>query len=102
MLHYQYRKILDNDIPPAVTLGSIEDNVEGKAEYVPFGPIEAFEYVKIDGYEVPFDDADYLANLKKNMETRVHHLTTTLAKEEAPHDLPAEIVDSIQKVIHQL
>ena len=25
-----------------------------------------------------------------------------VAKEEAPHDLPAEIVDSIQKVIHQL
>ena len=65
-------------------------------------PVGGLEYIPIEGYEVPFNDADYLANLKKNMETRIHHLTTTLAKEEAPHDLPAEIVDSIQKVIHQL
>ena len=95
-------KFLDNDIPPAVTLGSIEDNVEGKAEYVPFGPIEAFEYVKIDGYEVPFDDEDYIKRLKANMEVRLKHLRTTLAEEEAPYDLPEELADSIQKVVDQL
>ena len=95
-------KFMGKDIPPAVTLGSIEGNVDGTAEYKAFGPVDGLEYIPVEGYEVPFDDADYLANLKKNMETRVHHLTTTLAKEEAPHDLPAEIVDSIQKVIHQL
>lgn len=95
-------KFMGKDIPPAVTLGSIEGNVDGTADYKAFGPVDGLEYIPVEGYEVPFDDADYLANLKKNMETRIHHLTTTLAKEEAPHDLPAEIVDSIQKVIHQL
>ena len=95
-------KFMGKDIPPAVTLGSIEGNVDGTADYKAFGPVDGLEYIPVEGYEVPFDDADYLANLKKNMETRIHHLTTTLAKEEAPHDLPAEIVDSIQNVINQL
>lgn len=95
-------KFLDNDIPPAVTLGSIEDNVDETANFVPFGPIEAFEYVETEGYDVPFDDAAYLKRLKSNMETRLNHLTTTLAEEEAPHDLPDELADSIQKIVDQI
>ena len=95
-------KFMGKDIPPAVTLGSIEGNVDGTAEYQQFGPIDGLEYVAIEGYEVPFDDADYQKKFKDNMETRIHHLNTTLAKEEAPHDLPAEITNSIQKVIDQV
>ena len=93
---------MGKDIPQAVTLGSIEGNVDGTAEYQQFGPIDGLEYVAIEGYEVPFDDADYQKKFKDNMETRIHHLNTTLAKEEAPHDLPAEITNSIQKVIDQV
>ena len=95
-------KFLDTDIPPAVTLGSIEANVEGKAEYVPFDVIDAFEYVKIDGYEVPFEDTEYIKRLKANMEVRLNHLKTTLAEDEAPHDLHDELPDSIQKIVDQL
>ncbi len=95
-------KFLDKDIPPAVTLGSIEDNVDEKAAYVPFGPIDAFEYVEVDGYEVPFDDKEYIEQLKANMETRLNHLTTKLAEAEAPHDLPDELANSIQKIVDQL
>lgn len=95
-------KFMGKDIPPAVTLGSIEGNVDGTAEYQSFGSIDSLEYVAIEGYDVPFGDADYTKRFKENMETRIHHLTTTLAKEEAPHDLPAEITESIQKVIDQV
>lgn len=95
-------KFLDNDIPPAVTLGSIEENVEEKAAFVPFGPVAAFEYVEVDGYEVPFDDREYLERLKDNLQVRIDHLNTTLAEEEAPNDLPKEIPASIQKIVDQL
>lgn len=95
-------KFLDKDIPPAVTLGSIEENVDGKADYQPFGPIDAFEYVAVDGYEVPFEDKNYIEKLTSNMETRLNHLTITLAEKEAPHDLPNELAESIQKIIDQL
>lgn len=95
-------KFLDEDIPPAITLGSIEANVEKTAKYVPFGPVEAFEYVEIDGYEVPFEDEDYLKKLKENMQVRIDHLKTTVAEDEAPNDLPSEITESIQKVVDQL
>lgn len=95
-------KFMGKDIPPAVTLGSIEGNVDGTAEYKPFGSIDGLEYVSVEGYDVPFDDTDYKKKFVDNMKTRIHHLTTTLAKEEAPHDLPPEITDSIQNVIDQV
>lgn len=93
---------MGKDISPAVTLGSIEGNVDGTAEYQLFGSIDGLEYVAVEGYDVPFDDADYKKKFVDNMKTRIHHLTTTLAKEEAPHDLPTEITDSIQNVIDQV
>lgn len=93
---------LGKDIGPSVTLGSIEDNVEKKAEFVPFDSVEALEYLPIDGYEVPFEDEEYRKNLKENMEVRINHLKTTLAEAEAPFDLPDEIVESIQKIVDQI
>lgn len=93
---------LGKDIGPSVTLGSIEDNVEKKAEFVPFDSVESFEYLPIPGYEVPFEDEEYRKNLKENMEVRINHLKTTLAEVEAPFDLPDEIVESIQKIVDQI
>lgn len=93
---------LGQDITPDITLGSIEENVEKSADFVPFNGVEAFEYLPIEGYEVPFDDAEYRKQLKENMEVRINHLQTTLAEDEAPFDLPAEIVDSIQTIVDQI
>lgn len=95
-------KFMGKDIPPAVTLGSIEKNVDGTAEYRQFGSVEGLEYMPVEGYEPPFDDADYKAEFKKNMETRIHHVETKLAEEEAPFELPAEITNSIQLVVDHL
>lgn len=89
---------MGKDIPKEVTLGSIEANVDGTAEYVPFGPVDAFEYVVFEGYEVPFEDAAYRKKLVDNMNQRLSHLDK-LAEVEAPHDLPAEIAESIQKIV---
>lgn len=95
-------EFLGNDIPPEVTLGSIEQNVEKTADFVPFGPVNAFEYIEFEGYEIPFDDTEYLERLKANLQVRIDHLNTTLAEEEAPDDLPKEIPASIQKIVDQL
>lgn len=95
-------KFMGKDIPPKVTLESIEHNVEGDGEYKPFGQVEAFEYLPIEGYEVSLDDDQYREAVIKNMDTRIKHLKTTLAAEEAPNDLPDEIAESIQKIVEQL
>src|SRR5690625_3913306 len=95
-------KFMGKDIPPKVTLESIEHNVENDAEYRPFGKVEAFEYLPVEGYEVPFEDDEYREAVIKNMGTRIEHVKTTLAEEEAPNDLPDEIVDRIQAVVDQL
>ncbi len=95
-------KFNGKDIPPSVTLGSIENNVDNKGGYVAFDKVESLEYLPIDGYEVPFDDEEYRENLIKNMGTRIEHLKTTIAEEEAPNDLPEEIAQSIQNIVDQL
>ncbi len=93
---------MGKDIPPHVTLGSIENNVENKNGFKPFDNIEELEYLPIDGYEVPFEDLDYRKKLKENMEVRVNALKDTLAKAEAPNDLPSEIAASIQNIVDKI
>lgn len=93
---------LGKDIPPHITLGSIENNVEGKGGFVSFDRIEEFEYLPIEGYEIPFDDADYQKKFKENMNIRLNAVEKTLAEEEAPNDLPAEIGESIREIIDQI
>lgn len=93
---------LGNDITPGVTLYAIEQNVDGEAEFEQFGPIEGLEYVKIDGYDVPFHDDLYVGRLRENMKTRVEHVNNSLAKAEAPSKLPDEIADSIKHIVDQL
>ena len=95
-------KFMGKDIPPKVTLESIEHNVENDADFKAFGPVEAFEYLPIEGYEVTFEDDEYREKVIKNMGTRIDHVKTTLAEEEAPHDLPDEIAQSIQNIVDQL
>ncbi len=90
------------DIPPHVTLGSIENNVEKKDGFVPFGPVSTLEYLPVEGYEVPFEDEEYLERLVKNMGSRIEHLKTTLAEQEAPNDLPGEIAQSIQDIVDEI
>src|SRR5699024_6252473 len=80
-------KCMGKDITPKVTQESIEHNVEEDEEYKSFGRVEAFEYLRIEGYEVSFDDNEYREAVIKNMGTRIEHLKTTLAEEEAPNDL---------------
>src|SRR5699024_6152317 len=95
-------KFMGKDIPPKVTLESIEHNVENDADFKAFGPVEAFEYLPIEGYEVTFEDDEYREKVIKNMGTRIDHVKTTLAEEEAPHDLPDEIAQSIQNIVDKL
>ncbi|MDN6162298.1 MAG: phosphoenolpyruvate carboxykinase (ATP) [Atopostipes sp.] len=93
---------MNKDIPPHVTLGSIENNVEGKGGFVAFDNIEEFEYLPMEGYEVPFEDLEYRQELKKNMKVRVDAVNDTLAKEEAPNKLPEEIAESLQKIVDKI
>lgn len=93
---------MGKDIPPHVTLGSIENNVENKDGFVAFDNIDELEYLPIEGYEVPFEDLDYRKKLKENMEVRVNALKDTLAKAEAPNDLPEEISNSIEEIVKKI
>lgn len=93
---------MNKDIPATITLETIENNVEQKSTFLAFDTIEEFEYLPIEGYEVPFDDLDYRQQFKENMKIRVNAVKNSLAKAEAPNILPEEIIKSLQKIINKI
>lgn len=88
---------LQTKVTPKVTLGLIEDIVDEKAKFVPFGPIEDFEYMPIEGFEPNFNDKQYLADIKARMLHRIDDMNDKAAKDPADK-LPEEAICAIQKV----
>lgn len=83
------------------TLGVIEANVLKAATFEAFGPLEHFEYVKLDGFEVPFEDDVYLNYLKSRMQGRLDFI----ANFNAHHTmdlLPNEIIEAFQKIVRSI
>ena len=79
-------------ISPAITLGAIEGVVEGKNTYKPFTPMAEVEYAVIDGFEPDFNDATYVDNFVKRMQSRIDYLRN-LDERDA---LPEEAINAIQ------
>ncbi len=83
----------DKKIPPSVTLGAIESIVEKTIRYNPFTPLSNTEYADIEGFNPPLDDADYLAQFKNRMESRIEYLKNLDDRDR----LPQEAYESIEK-----
>ena len=89
---------LETKVTPKVTLGLIEDIVTEKAKFVPFGPFSDLEYLPIEGYEVNFDDKDYVQLVKDRMLDRYNDV---LAK-DGLDKLPEEALAAIKKVADEI
>lgn len=89
-------------VTPQVTLGAIEKIVEGKADFVEFGPLTAMSYLPIEGYEVEFTDTNYLDQLRKRMESRLEFITEQSTADDGYNALPEETSLLIQRLIEQL
>lgn len=94
-------EFLGKKVTPRDTLGVIEGNVNRSAVFKPFGPLEHFEFVEIDGFDVPFDDDVYLDYLKGRMQGRLDFIANFNAQ-HTQHLLPNEIIEAFQKIVRTI
>lgn len=94
-------EFLGKKITPSDTLGIIEANVENRARFQPFTPIQHFEYVEVPGFEVPFDDPAYLKYLQERMQGRLD-FTTHYNAQNRQALLPHEMIETFQTIIKGL
>lgn len=94
-------EFLGKKVTPRDTLGVIEGNVNRSAVFKPFGPLEHFEFVEIDGFDVPFDDDVYLDYLKGRMQGRLDFIANFNAQ-HTQHLLPNEIIEAFQKILRTI
>ncbi|MRJ47453.1 phosphoenolpyruvate carboxykinase (ATP) [Fundicoccus ignavus] len=94
-------EFLGKKVTPRDTLGVIEGNVNRSAVFKPFGPLEHFEFVEIDGFDVPFDDDVYLDYLKGRMQGRLDFIANFNAQ-HTQNLLPNEIIEAFQKIVRTI
>lgn len=94
-------EFLGKKVTPRDTLGVIEGNVNHSAVFKPFGPLEHFEFVEIDGFDVPFDDDVYLDYLKGRMQGRLDFIANFNAQ-HTQNLLPNEIIEAFQKIVRTI
>ncbi len=97
-------------VKPADTLGILETIVEGKAQFEQWGPFEDIEIMNTwDGqtegfknFKADLGDADYKAQLKSAMETRVKAVEDFATKKEGYDKLPDEALAALKKLVEAL
>jgi phosphoenolpyruvate carboxykinase (ATP) len=86
-------------VTPAITLGSLEKIVEGKATFAPFANIDSMEILPIEGFEPDFTDAEYKAQFVARMKDRTDYIASRNTAREGFDALPAEALDAMKKVL---
>ena len=97
-------------VKPADTLGILETIVEGRANFEKWGSFEDIEIMNTwDGqtegfkdFKADLNDADYKAQLKSAMETRVKAVKDFAEKKEGYDKLPDEALEALQKLVDAL
>lgn len=97
-------------VKPADTLGILETIVEGRANFEKWGNFDDIEIMNTwDGqtegfknFKADLNDADYKAQLKAAMETRVKAVKDFAEKKEGYDKLPDEALAALQKLVDAL
>ena len=89
-------------VQPKDTLGILETIVEGKASFTQWGPFEDIEIMDWEGFAPNLDDADYKAQLKSAMQTRVNAVKDFAEKKDGYDKLPDEALAALEKLVNAL
>lgn len=88
-------------ISKEVSLDIIEQIVEGRAQFKPFGPLEGFEYLDYKGYAVPNFDDKYRQLIRERMQVRLNFLLAFNQKYPKTA-LPVGAISRLEKVLQDL
>ncbi|RSI45703.1 phosphoenolpyruvate carboxykinase (ATP) [Streptococcus cristatus] len=88
-------------ISKEVSLDIIEQIVDGRAKFKPFGPLEGFEYLDYKGYAVPSFDDKYRQLIRERMQVRLNFLLAFNQKYPETA-LPVGAISRLEKVLQDL
>ena len=83
------------------TLGVIEAVVEGKADFVKWGPFSDIEIFEWEGFIPDLKDKDYVSQLKARMQDRVNFVKSRVTFKEGYDKLPDDALEAIEKVVKE-
>ncbi len=92
---------MDKKVTKEMTLGSLEQVVEGTASFKSFGKIEGFSYLPVEGMEPDFSDASYAEQVAARMNDRVEFIKSRDEAKGGYDKLPAEVLEAMSKVAEQ-
>lgn len=92
---------MDKKVTKEMTLGSLEKVVEGTATFKPFGKIEGFSYLPVEGMEPDFSDAAYAEQVAARMNDRVEFIKSRDTAKGGYDKLPAEVLEAMKKIAAQ-
>lgn len=93
---------MDKKIPKEVTIGILEAIFDETIKLEKFGEIEEFEYMKVDGFEVDFENKVYADAFKGGMIGRLNFITSRNEFKGGLDRLPAEAYEKIWNIIEKL
>lgn len=92
---------LSEDISKETSIASIEEIVDSRAVFKPFGQIENFEYLELENFPIhPFDN-QYKQIIRSRMQIRLNFLLS-FNQNYPKFALPVEAISRLEKVINQL
>ncbi|MDD5018446.1 MAG: phosphoenolpyruvate carboxykinase (ATP) [Eubacteriales bacterium] len=91
---------MDTKVTVKITLDSMENIIEGKAEFTDLG-IEGIGYMPFEGYIPDFSDAKYKEQFIARIKDRIGYIEKKAVERGGFDKLPEEAVASIKKVAAQ-
>ncbi|HIX67442.1 MAG TPA: phosphoenolpyruvate carboxykinase (ATP) [Candidatus Anaerostipes excrementavium] len=92
---------MGKDIEPSVTLSCLEQVVEGKAKFVPWGPFSNLSMIEVEGYIPDFTSEKYVDKLKARMTDRLNFVFDKDVEDGGYDRLPTQAKEALAKVISE-
>ncbi|AND79648.1 phosphoenolpyruvate carboxykinase (ATP) [Streptococcus pantholopis] len=92
---------MGRSIPKNISLNIIEQVVENKGTFKPFGPLNHFEYLDLDGYPVSRFDENYKQLIRERMQVRLNFLLS-FNQDNPKTALPVSSISRLEDVIESL
>ena len=90
---------LDKKIPKEVTIDLIEQIVDEKAVFKPFGTYAGIQTMDVEGFIPDFNDKDYVGLLDNSVENRIKYLESLKEFKGGRDQLPEEALAALQRLL---
>jgi phosphoenolpyruvate carboxykinase (ATP) len=89
-------------VQPKDTLSIIESIVEGSAEFTKLADFSNIEILKLEGFNVNFNNKEYVREFKKRMQDRINFIKSRETEKDGLDKLPPDALEALEKVINQI